>query len=64
MTSLACGGMHEQSDLPDDHVDLITKGISATAGEALEYLRMREEFWNQLQLGSGVKLDGRKEKRQ
>ena len=66
LTSLAGGGMNQR---PDVAVDRIKRGISATAEEALEYLRMRDEFWSQLELGTGTgtgpgqKSDGKKEKR-
>ena len=33
--------------------DFVKKIISKTADQALDYLKAREEFWNQLDLGSG-----------
>jgi hypothetical protein len=40
------------------------KGISLTAEETLENLRMSEELWNQFLIGSGLKQDGEEERQQ
>jgi hypothetical protein len=35
--------------------DIVKRNISQTANQALDYLKSREEFWNQLQLGTSGK---------
>ena len=40
------------------------KGISLTAEEALENLRMSEELWNPFLIVSGLKQDGGRERQQ
>jgi hypothetical protein len=36
-------------------MDIVKRNISQTANQALDYLKSREEFWNQLQLGTSGK---------
>jgi hypothetical protein len=49
-------------------IDYVQQSISNTAGQALEFLKAREEFWNQLQLGcvpvSALKHDSKSTKSQ
>jgi hypothetical protein len=39
--------------------DMVKKIISKTADQALDFLKDREEFWNQIQVGSGVSLESK-----
>ena len=36
---------------PDVEIDDVELGVSETAYEALDFLRSREKFWKQIQLG-------------
>ena len=48
LTVLA-NAFEEQAGL---RIDVVQRNISNTAVQALEFLKAREEFWNQLQLGA------------
>jgi hypothetical protein len=55
LTALA-GRMKERKGAQGD---MVKKIISKTADQALDFLKDREEFWNQIQVGSGVSLESK-----
>ena len=49
LSMLAEGGIGVRADLPDDTVN---EDVAYEAKEALDFLNAREQFWDQLDLGS------------